>query len=84
MLLSGKQQLPPCVFSIYETGSIYKEEEERLQPRMQCLQTTAIASEMPARTGLPALGQFKGTDLQTLLATCKVCFPEHDTCLHPL
>lgn len=53
VLLSGKQHLPPCVFSIYETGSVYKEEEERLQSCMQRLQTNAMASEIPAKTGLP-------------------------------
>ena len=38
MLLSSKQQLPFCVVSVYEASSIYKEEQEWLQPRMQRLQ----------------------------------------------
>ena len=30
MLLSSNQQLPFCVFSVYEASSIYKEEQEWL------------------------------------------------------
>ena len=85
MLLSSNQQLPFCVLSIYEAGSIYKEEEERLQPRMQSLRADKCVCPVGYMLvpDCQTSGSSQATYLQPLLATCQVCFPDCDTSLHP-
>lgn len=40
-LLSGEQQLPSIVFSIYKTGSVNEKQQKGLQAGMQSLQAAA-------------------------------------------